>query len=242
MSAIEEIQRRNLRMNPPDGKVDPKGATFRFLTAGAQAAPQAESKNATAHHISPSGIRFIYTEEAYRGDKPGCSNHLHWPKGASGVTLGAGYDMRRRSADDIQRDMLDIGLHLETAKKVAKGAGLHDKEAEDFANDNFNLVDLEKLQETKLLTYILPHYEAIVRSLINVDLTEYQFDALVSFAYNPGGRMANVAHLINVGKITEAMKEMKRANTSKGVIMKGLTLRREKEVKLFLEGDYGQLR
>jgi len=32
VSAIEEIQRRNLRMSTPDGRVDPNGATFGFLT------------------------------------------------------------------------------------------------------------------------------------------------------------------------------------------------------------------
>lgn len=33
--AIEEIQRRSLHMATPDGKVDPNGATFRFLTGTA---------------------------------------------------------------------------------------------------------------------------------------------------------------------------------------------------------------
>jgi len=32
IGAIEEIQRRNLRMHRPDGRVDPNGATFGFLT------------------------------------------------------------------------------------------------------------------------------------------------------------------------------------------------------------------
>jgi len=240
ITAIEEIQRRNLRMIRPDGKVEPNGATFRFLT-GAPAAPQAESKNATAWRISQSGIRFIYTEEAYRGDTPGCSNHLYWPGGASGVTLGAGYDMKERSASSIQQDMLAIGLDAETAKKIAAGAGLKDQKAESFADDNFDLVDLTVDQETRLLCDILPNYEAIVKAAINVDLTQYQFDALVSFAYNPGGRMNNVAHLINAGKIPEAMAEIKKANTSKGKVMKVLVTRREGEVKLFLEGDYGKL-
>jgi len=40
IQAIEEIQRRNLRMNPPDGKVDSNGATFRFLTGGGVPAPK----------------------------------------------------------------------------------------------------------------------------------------------------------------------------------------------------------
>src|ERR1700682_484697 len=32
LAAIDEIQRRVLHMNRPDGRVDPNGATFRFLT------------------------------------------------------------------------------------------------------------------------------------------------------------------------------------------------------------------
>ncbi len=39
IGAIEEIQRRSLHMNPPDGKVDPNDATFRFLTGGGVQAP-----------------------------------------------------------------------------------------------------------------------------------------------------------------------------------------------------------
>jgi hypothetical protein len=147
--------------------------------------------------------------------------------------------MKERSSDSIQRDMLAIGLDAETAKKIAGGAGLTGDKAESFADDNFDLVDLTQDQETDLLCDILPGYENIVRSGINVDITQYQFDALVSFAYNPGGRMGNVAHLINAGKISEAMAEIKRANLSGGKVMKGLTIRREKEVKLFLYGDYG---
>jgi hypothetical protein len=43
IGAIEEIQRGNLQMNPPDGKVDPNGATFRFLTGQAPPTPAAGS-------------------------------------------------------------------------------------------------------------------------------------------------------------------------------------------------------
>jgi len=39
IGAIEEIQRSSLQMNPPDGRVDPDGATFRFLTGGGVPAP-----------------------------------------------------------------------------------------------------------------------------------------------------------------------------------------------------------
>jgi hypothetical protein len=40
IGAIEEIQRRYLHMNPPDGRVDPSGATFRFLTGGGSVHPK----------------------------------------------------------------------------------------------------------------------------------------------------------------------------------------------------------
>ena len=41
--AIEEIQRRELRVNHPDGKVDPGGATLRYLITGVRPAPPAQS-------------------------------------------------------------------------------------------------------------------------------------------------------------------------------------------------------
>ncbi|HEY7308920.1 MAG TPA: glucosaminidase domain-containing protein [Gemmataceae bacterium] len=40
IGAIEEIQRRYLHMNSPDGRVDPNGATFRWLTGESAPAPQ----------------------------------------------------------------------------------------------------------------------------------------------------------------------------------------------------------
>src|SRR5690349_18270659 len=39
IGAIEEIQRRHLHMNPPDGRVDLNGATFHFLTGGGVPTP-----------------------------------------------------------------------------------------------------------------------------------------------------------------------------------------------------------
>jgi hypothetical protein len=48
IKAIEEIQRRHLHMNPPDGRVDPNGATLRFLAGSGTAAG-----SPTAHNIFP---------------------------------------------------------------------------------------------------------------------------------------------------------------------------------------------
>lgn len=41
IGAIEEIQRRLLGMNPPDGRIDPGGATLQALNGGAPAQPHA---------------------------------------------------------------------------------------------------------------------------------------------------------------------------------------------------------
>jgi hypothetical protein len=53
IGAIEEIQRRNLNMNAPDGKVDPNGATFRFLAGGGIQSP---SKPAAGSSTFPAEV------------------------------------------------------------------------------------------------------------------------------------------------------------------------------------------
>jgi len=190
------------------------------------------SRPASKLSISAEGLRFIYLIEAQKG----VSNHLHWPKGASGVTLGPGYDMKERVSPSIVTDMIAIGIDSSSAQKIGEAAGKQGSDAQKFALENKNLVNLSQEQETKLLANIVPSYENIVRRNITVDLLQYEFDALVSFAYNPGGKFKNVAAQINQGNIVEAMKTIKSVVTSKGVVMKGLVNRREKEVSLYLYG------
>ena len=48
--------------------------------------------------MSPAGKTWLYQHEA----QTGVSNHPYWPEGASGVTLGAGYDMKERDAATIK--------------------------------------------------------------------------------------------------------------------------------------------
>ncbi|HLK64437.1 MAG TPA: peptidoglycan-binding protein [Bryobacteraceae bacterium] len=192
------------------------------------------SSHPAGQKCSTDGLRFILGIEAQRG----VSNHLYWPKGASGVTLGAGYDMKERSADTIYQDLKAIGLDDATARKASEGHGKKDEDARKFAEDNKKLIDLTEEQEVQLLKNTVPKYENIVRNGIHVHLLPQEFDALVCFAYNPGGRFTKVASLINAGKVADAMAEIKKANTSKHVVMAGLTKRREKEVNLYLYGKY----
>lgn len=198
------------------------------------AARAANKVDAKLRSISTNGLWFIFTHEAAKN----ITNHLHWPGGASGVTLGPGYDMKARTAAEITADMKAIGLSEATAKIVAQAATLSGDKADKFAHDHKKDVDLTDSQQTNLLKHTVKSYEHTVRTSVKVALTQYEFDALVSFAYNPGGHWHSVAHLINTGNVKDAMKKIKASNTSKGKVMLGLTRRREDEVKLFLEGKY----
>lgn len=184
--------------------------------------------------ISSNGMTFIYNREAWAGH----SCYLHWPGGASGVTLGPGYDMKERSEASIKTTMLQIGLDNQTAEKISKAAHLVDAQASTFATNNKSTVKLTATQETALLKVTVPPYINRVKNAIFVPLTQNEFDALVSFAYNPGGRFPKVCALINKGLVSDAMDEIKRANTSKKKVVKGLVNRRRYEVDLFLNGIY----
>jgi GH24 family phage-related lysozyme (muramidase) len=196
--------------------------------------PVALSTAPAVQSTSKSGAEFIYRHEAQKG----VSERLHWPGGASGVTLGAGYDMKERSVDEVARDLTSIGLSAAFAAQAAKGAKLQNDAAKKFAEDNKALFSLTTQQEVQLLRKILPRYERIVKGKLRIDLLPHEFDALVSFAYNPGGRFQRVADLINGGNVADAMTEIKKAVTSRGKTLKGLVRRREDEVKLYLYGQY----
>lgn len=191
-------------------------------------------QNVAGLRLSTSGLKALYKVESWAG----VSNHLHWPKGSSGVTLGAGYDLRYRNADEVKSKLVAIGIDSNTATKVADGVGKHGKDAGDFAKLNHDLVNLTSTQETELLKLTVPAYELMVRNKITAPLTQYEFDALVSFAYNPGGVLDIVANFINTGRIGEAMAQIKRIVYSGGTKMGGLIDRRNQEVNMYLEGKY----
>lgn len=106
------------------------------------------------------GHGFIERQEGIRGR----SNRLHWPGGASGVTLGPDYDMRDRSRAEIEQKLRHIGINSSLVSRVAAGAGLRGEAARRFAQNNRNLVILTDDQQRRLLQVNLPSYEAISSS------------------------------------------------------------------------------
>lgn len=79
--------------------------------------------------------------------------------------------------------------------------------------------------------------EKCVNQSVHVPITQYQFDALVSFTLNLGcGRLRNstLLGLLNAGEDTEAAEQFLRWNKAGGVELAGLTKRREAEKDMFL--------
>lgn len=76
-----------------------------------------------------------------------------------------------------------------------------------------------------------------VKNLLKVDVSENQFSALVSFAYNCGlGSLkgSTLLQLLNRGKYLQAADEFLKWNKAKGKVLRGLVERREAERRLFL--------
>lgn len=91
----------------------------------------------------------------------------------------------------------------------------------------------------------VPKHEAYVKNAINVPLHQYEFDALVSLAFNIGDigvKAPNLCRLINQKKYQDGPKEMLDINKitvrGKKIPEAGLTKRRNSEYQLFIKGVY----
>ncbi len=207
------------------------------VMAQTQAFPWMVSLPPSILNLSWDGLRFIYQHETL----PGKSEHLHWPQGQSGVTIGPGYDMRNRTSAEIVSDLIAADIAPALAQQLSKGAGLDHRPAELFAQANKNLLTLTSQQQMQLLKRIAPRYEAIVKRHITIDLFQFEYDALVSFVYNPCASFVPIARDINAGYAAKAMKTVRiRIGLIKS-LQAGLQKRRDDEIALFMYGKYGQL-
>jgi lysozyme len=90
---------------------------------------------------------------------------------------------------------------------------------------------------TQLLMNVLVQYEKAVDTLTRDDITQQQFDALVCFSYNVGIQALKNSTLlkkINSNLLDPDIRtQFLRWNKAGGVILKGLTRRREAEANLY---------
>ena len=109
-----------------------------------------------------------------------------------------------------------------------------------YPNGNFvELTDTcTKEQAETYLKNDLKRFESAVNRLVGLPINQNQFDALVCFTYNVGvGNLqsSTLLKMINLNKFEEASLQFERWNKAGGKELKGLTLRRLAEKKLFLE-------
>ncbi|HFZ2331078.1 TPA: lysozyme [Citrobacter freundii] len=96
---------------------------------------------------------------------------------------------------------------------------------------------IDQATAVRLLKTGIVSYENDVSKLVKVRLTQGQFDALVSFAYNVGTRALSTSTLLkklNAGDYDGAADEFLRWNKAGGKVMPGLTSRRKAERDVFL--------
>lgn len=84
-------------------------------------------------------------------------------------------------------------------------------------------------------------FEAAVKRRVKVELTQNQFDALVSFTYNCGESnlaRSTLLRRVNAGQFDQAADEFAKWNRGGGRVLAGLTRRRAAEAALFREGAH----
>lgn len=73
---------------------------------------------------------------------------------------------------------------------------------------------------------------------IHVPLTQNEFNALVSFVYNPGRSWPSAHAAINSGDKRKAVRIIEEQVRSKGKVSRDLVRRRHDEAMLLLKGRY----
>jgi len=182
------------------------------------------------------------------GGRDGYSPHPEWPGGASGVTIGVGWDAGYEDADDLTREWGNV---LPAASIAALGTvlGLKGGAAQAALPGVAHVVVSWDAAISVFRAATLPRYAALTARAFpgSADLSSECFGALVSLVYNRGTRMKSlrdddderremraIRQAIVAGDLKAVpvlIRAMKRLWIGKG--MAGLLDRREREAALF---------
>ena len=139
------------------------------------------------------------------------------------------------SESHVYRDVAGlptIGVgHLLTQDELSSGKIIIDSEEVRYGEG------LTEAQIIALLGQDLDRFETCVTNSAQVDLTQNQFDALVSFAFNVGitaFRNSTLLKRLNQGNYDEVPNQMRRWVYSGGQRVIGLINRRENESNLWM--------
>lgn len=190
-----------------------------------------QEPKSTRHFLSRNGIDFILRKE-------GDGSKLYIPGGNSGMTIGHGYDLKDRRRGDVETDLRRAGVDAADATIIAQGAGLSGFAARDFIRKNAS-ISISSQTQARLLEMTIQSYVDDVNHLVRVPLTQRQFDALVSFAYNEGSgrfRHSTLLRHINDGDFKQAAEDFQDWTIMNGKPVRGLIIRRGEESQAFYDG------
>lgn len=122
-----------------DSRVDPNGRTIRGLN-------QILSDCFKPLAVSPPSKGLLTWNAEGNEGGPFHSRKLHVPSASSGLTIGRGYDCRRKSARRITSDLVGCGVAGSDAAVFARASGLSGRSAEEFIIDN-DLLDFQVTPE-----------------------------------------------------------------------------------------------
>lgn len=126
---------------------------------------------------------------------------------------------------------LTIGVgHLLTADEKLTGLIRINDELVSFYDG------LTEEQCMRLLEQDLKRFERVVNNHVKVTLSQNQFDALVSFAFNVGTeafKNSTLLRLLNQGQHDQVTAQLRRWVKVSGKTVQGLVNRREKEINLW---------
>jgi GH24 family phage-related lysozyme (muramidase) len=177
--------------------------------------------------VSDAGLKFLTERE---GNVSSLYNDT-----AGHCTVGVGHLVHKGNCDypvlkklDAEFDPSDPGDGVSKATRRNLG------KERDFYNP------LSPGEIEKLLKSDVKKFEKLVTDSVQVELTQEQFDALVSFAFNVGGasfKSSTLLKKLNEGKYDEAADELlrwcKETKNGERVVNSGLLNRRKFERELF---------
>ena len=119
------------------------------------------------------------------------TDNLHWPKGASGVTIGPGYDLKEKDAGKVYIDMISIGVSREDAEIIKKGVAKTGSDAEKFVNENKSKIkNLTKEQKIRLFQKIWTRQYLTQAERVYNKLPKKIFEKDISFLKKPDSKVS----------------------------------------------------
>ena len=97
-------------------------------------------------------------------------------------------------------------------------------------------MSISEARANEMLEEEMAEYENYVNTYVTAELSQCQFDAMVSWVYNLGGgnlKSSTLLKVLNSGDYDGVPAQMMRWNKAGGKVLEGLTRRRQAEADLF---------